>query len=83
MGGFYEVHHWDGLRCHDIHTKFHKDWFRHSKVYMGGYTDTEVAWWCHRGLRIFFQNKESRLQNSSFLSLLRKQCEYPEIHLRD
>jgi hypothetical protein len=22
MGGVYEVRHWDGLRCHDIHTKF-------------------------------------------------------------
>jgi hypothetical protein len=20
------------LRCHDIHTKFHKDWLRYSKV---------------------------------------------------
>jgi hypothetical protein len=25
MEGIYEI-------CHDIHTKFHKDWFRHSKV---------------------------------------------------
>jgi hypothetical protein len=32
MGAIYEVHHSDGLRCHDIHTKSHKDWFRHSKV---------------------------------------------------
>jgi hypothetical protein len=23
------IAHWNGLRCHDIHTKFHKDWFRH------------------------------------------------------
>jgi hypothetical protein len=21
-----------GLRCRDIYTRFHKDWFRHSKV---------------------------------------------------
>jgi hypothetical protein len=32
MGGIYEVQHWDMLSCHGIHTKFHKDWFRHSKV---------------------------------------------------
>jgi hypothetical protein len=32
----------DGLRYHDIHAKFHKDWFRHSKVDGGGYTDTMV-----------------------------------------
>jgi hypothetical protein len=25
-----------GLRFHDIHTKFHKDWFWHSKVNGGG-----------------------------------------------
>jgi hypothetical protein len=34
-GGIYEVRRWDGLRCHGIHTKFHKDWFRHSKVNRG------------------------------------------------
>jgi hypothetical protein len=32
IGGIYEVRHWDGLRCHDIHTKFHKDWLRHSMM---------------------------------------------------
>jgi hypothetical protein len=36
MGGIYEVRRWDGLRCHDIHTKFHIDSFRHSKVDGGG-----------------------------------------------
>jgi hypothetical protein len=25
MGGIYEAGHWDALRCHDIHNKFHKD----------------------------------------------------------
>jgi hypothetical protein len=25
MGGIYEVRRWDGLRCHHIRTKFHKD----------------------------------------------------------
>jgi hypothetical protein len=35
----------DGLRCHDIHTEFHKDWFSHSKVDGGRrYTDSmEIA----------------------------------------
>jgi hypothetical protein len=37
----YEICHSDGLRCHDICTKFHKDCFRHSKVNKGGYTDTQ------------------------------------------
>jgi hypothetical protein len=32
MGRIYEVRHWDWLRCRDIHSKFHKDWFRHSNV---------------------------------------------------
>jgi hypothetical protein len=35
MGGIYEVRRSDGLRCHDIHTEFHKDWFMHSKVDRG------------------------------------------------
>jgi hypothetical protein len=40
MGGVYEMQRWDGLRCHDIHTEFHKDWFRHSDVNRGRFTDT-------------------------------------------
>jgi hypothetical protein len=36
MGGIYKVCHSDGLSCHDIHMKFHKDWFRHSKIDKGG-----------------------------------------------
>jgi hypothetical protein len=32
MGGKYEVCRWHGLSRHDIHTKFHKDWLKHSKV---------------------------------------------------
>jgi hypothetical protein len=32
MGRIYEVYCCDGLRRHDIHTKFHKAWLRHSKV---------------------------------------------------
>jgi hypothetical protein len=47
MGGIYEVRRSDGLRCHDTHTKFHKDWFRHSNVNGGGecsYTNTQRPW---------------------------------------
>jgi hypothetical protein len=53
MGEIYEVRRWDGLRCHDIHTKFHKDWFSHSKVDMGGSDEPTF----------FFQNKESELKS--------------------
>jgi hypothetical protein len=41
MGGIYEVRRWDVLRCHGIHTKFIKDWFRHSKVEGKRHTDTQ------------------------------------------
>jgi hypothetical protein len=37
MEGIYELCLWDGLRCTDVHTKFHKDWFGHWQVNMGGY----------------------------------------------
>jgi hypothetical protein len=30
MGRIYEVCHLDGLRWHDIHTRIHDNWFRHS-----------------------------------------------------
>jgi hypothetical protein len=56
IGRIYEVRRRDGLRCHDIHTKFHKDSFSNSKVNRG---DIEA----HRqhGDRIsllsFFKNK--------------------------
>jgi hypothetical protein len=47
MIGIYDVRHWEGLRCRDMHTNFHKDWFRHSKVNRGGthrHTDnTEIS----------------------------------------
>jgi hypothetical protein len=59
MGGIYEVRRWDGLRCHDLHTKFHKDWVRHSEVYRRGYTDTQTVRWSHKPTFIV-QNKESR-----------------------
>jgi hypothetical protein len=29
MGGIYEVLSRDGFMWHDVHTKFHDDWFRH------------------------------------------------------
>jgi hypothetical protein len=32
MGWINEVGYRDGLRCHDIDTKFNKDWMSHSKV---------------------------------------------------
>jgi hypothetical protein len=61
MGGVYEVLRSDGLRCHDIHTEFHTDWFSHSKVDMGGgYTDTQHG--DRISLFLLFQNKESRLK---------------------
>jgi hypothetical protein len=52
-GEIYEVCRWDGLRCHDIHTKFHKDWFRHSKIDRAD-TQTQTSWWSHEPF--FFQN---------------------------
>jgi hypothetical protein len=72
MGGIYVVRRWDGLRCHDIHTKFHQDWSRHWKVNRGGFTDTNTARWSHKAT-FFFQNKESRiltviLKNTEFES---------------
>jgi hypothetical protein len=32
MGVIYEVHRWADLRWHDMHTKFHEDWFGHSAI---------------------------------------------------
>jgi hypothetical protein len=50
MGGIYEVCGSDGLTCHDIHTTFHKDQFKHSKVDGGG---SQTAWWLHKLAFIF------------------------------
>jgi hypothetical protein len=36
MGGFMKY-----ARCHDIHTNFHKDWFRHLKVDDKGDSQTQ------------------------------------------
>jgi hypothetical protein len=41
MGGIYKVRRSDGLRCHDVHTKFHEDWFRYSEVDWGRVIDRE------------------------------------------
>jgi hypothetical protein len=38
MGGIYEIRRW----CHDMHTKFHKDWFSHSKL-IEGHTNTQTV----------------------------------------
>jgi hypothetical protein len=40
MGEIYEVRRLEGLRCHDIHTKFHKDWFKCSEIDRG---DTQTS----------------------------------------
>jgi hypothetical protein len=39
-----EVSREDGLRCHDIHTKFHKGSFSHSEIDEEEFTDTETAY---------------------------------------
>jgi hypothetical protein len=39
---------WDEVRCHDIHTKFHRDWLRHSEVNRG---DTPTVWRPHKQTR--------------------------------
>jgi hypothetical protein len=58
MGWIYEVRRWHGPRWHDTHTKFRKDWFRHSNVDVG-YTGTQTwkrlwetrikTWFCTSG----------------------------------
>jgi hypothetical protein len=41
MEGIFQLGRWNGLRCRDIRTKFHKYWFRHSTVHGGGDTHTD------------------------------------------
>jgi hypothetical protein len=53
MRGIYEVRRWDGPSFRYIHTKFHKDWFRQSKVNREGYSDTQTAWGYHKPTFIF------------------------------
>jgi hypothetical protein len=57
----------DWLRCHDVHTNFHKDMFRHSEVSKDGFTGAQTQRQqddliCLRSL--FFQNKQSKLKIS-------------------
>jgi hypothetical protein len=58
--------------CHDIHTKFHKDWFRGSKVVKG-----RIHIQTHRqlgdliSLLLFFKNKETRLIKMKAIALIR------------
>jgi hypothetical protein len=58
MVGIYEVRRRDGLSCHDIYIKFHKDWFSHSKVDEWGYTDTQHG--DRISLLLFYQSKKSK-----------------------
>jgi hypothetical protein len=64
-----------GVRCHDMHTEFHKDWFRQSQVHKGDtdkhkHTNTHTHTHTHThtqegdltSLLLFFQNKERRLK---------------------
>jgi hypothetical protein len=64
MEGIYEVRRSHGLRCHGVHTKFHKDWFRHSKFNKRD-TQTQRQHGNRISLLFIFQNKESRLKNKS------------------
>jgi hypothetical protein len=67
-GGIYKMRLLDGVKCHHIHTKFHKDWFRNSKL-IG--EDTHTDTYIHRqegDIALFcFQKKkeESRLKTNS------------------
>jgi hypothetical protein len=68
MGEIYEVRIWDGLRCHDIHIKFHKDWFRHLKI-NGERGDSQTHGQhgdCISPLPLF-QNKKGRLKTENFV----------------
>lgn len=55
MGGILEVRRWDWLTCHDVHTKFHKDWFMHSRG-IHKYRDDGLS------LLSFFRSKDIRLK---------------------
>jgi hypothetical protein len=48
MGGISGVRRWDGLRFHGIHSKFHKDCFRHGKCNSRGFTNTQAEWRSHK-----------------------------------
>jgi hypothetical protein len=59
-GTIYKVDRWDGLRRHDIHTKFHENWFSRSEV------DRQHS--DRINLTLFFQNKKRRLKWIHILS---------------
>jgi hypothetical protein len=61
MEGIYEVPSWDGLRWHDTHTKFHKDWFMHSNGVGDSNTCTQTARWSHKPTYII-SNKGSSIK---------------------
>jgi hypothetical protein len=75
-GGYRPTDWWEGSmplkqRCHDIHNRFHTDWFKHSNVDRG---DTQTARWSHKPTFFFFQNKESRLKSISYIQ--NHHCKY-------
>jgi hypothetical protein len=65
-GSIYELRIWDGVRCYDIHTKFHKDWFWHSEINWEGdaRTATQTQTHTHRleddfiSLLLFFKTRK-------------------------
>jgi hypothetical protein len=61
MGGIYEVHHPDWLRCHDVWV--YEDWSRCSKVSRGD-SQTHRQYGDLISLLLFFQNKASRLKRT-------------------
>jgi hypothetical protein len=46
-GRVYEVRRYDGLNCHDIRTKFYKDWSGIQKL-IGADTQTHTGWRLHK-----------------------------------
>jgi hypothetical protein len=62
--GIYEARRSDGLMCHDLRTKFHTDWFKHSEVSKGSNrpTDTHRQHGYSINLLSFFHKKEIMLK---------------------
>jgi hypothetical protein len=60
--GIYEWCDWNGLRCNDTETKFHKFWFRHSKLIREIRVQTHRQQGDLENLILFFQKKKSRLK---------------------
>jgi hypothetical protein len=69
MGEIYGVSSSDGIRCHDTHTKIHRESLANLKVIWGD-KHTYPQSHKHRqqsdpiSIFLFFQNEESRLQNN-------------------